>query len=332
LRRREFVQKILQNHSIAQQSGEGEAFAPINIALIKYWGKRDNALNLPLTDSLSLAFPEWGTRTRLAWSPKWSLSLNGQPQQWGETSFGRRLWEFLGLFDLPTPLVIETTNNIPTAAGLASSASGYAALVLALDQLCGWGLPRVDLSLLARLGSGSACRSLWPGFVHWQKGEQANGSDSHGHPLSLTWPTLKTGILLLDVQKKAIGSREAMEHTQKTSRYYPLWPGMLTQDLGVLRQALASKDFTSMGQVMEDQAVMLHALMATSHPPVVYTSSATAKAISDIHTLRHQGHQIYYTQDAGPSLCVFFNHRDEQAVQQMFPDMLISTPFPPSQN
>ena len=160
------VDRILNGHGEA--AGEtGEAFAPANIALCKYWGKRDETLNLPVTSSLSLSLGTLGSHCRL-WrcdGPD-RILLNGEPLP-PEHPFVVRASAFLDLFrEAPgAGYAVEATNTIPTAAGFASSASGFASLVLALDQLHGWSLTRREASILARLGSGSACRSLWQGLV-----------------------------------------------------------------------------------------------------------------------------------------------------------------------
>ncbi|NCX93179.1 MAG: diphosphomevalonate decarboxylase, partial [Gammaproteobacteria bacterium] len=176
---RDIAQSLLPH--IGPQHEEGSAFAPANIALVKYWGKRDEALNLPLTDSLSLSLKTHGTTTRIRIIEESQdrFFLNGARVP-PESDFYRRTHEFLNLFRHQENFEMHTESNIPIAAGLASSASGFAALVLALDDLCGWQLPKEKLSVLARLGSGSACRSFWPHWVKWQKGERDDGLDSHG--------------------------------------------------------------------------------------------------------------------------------------------------------
>jgi len=342
LPRREYVRHLLQNptrpgrvtcpepwaKATWADATWVEAFAPINMALVKYWGKRDPLLNLPTTPSVSLTFPEWGTSTRISWASTWSVCLNGQLQPWGETAFSQRLQEFLELFDLPQPLGIETTNTLPTASGLASSASGYAALVKALNILCGWGCGNEDLSRLARLGSGSACRSLWPGFVRWNPGSRDDGLDSHGVPLDIHWPELRAGIVIVEGGEKSIGSRKAMALTQQTSPLYTLWPQIVAQDLDLLHQALAAKDFPSLGHVTENQAVMLHALMATSAPPLVYTTPETWAIMASVRALREHGTPVYFTQDAGHHLCLLFLQESEAIVRQTFPSVRITVPFP----
>lgn len=322
----EVVRFLLQDKGREPVCDTATAFAPLNIALIKYWGKRDTALNLPVTDSLSLTFPEWGTTTSLKISDTASCGVNGITLGW-ETPFGQRLKQFLALFELSTPLSFETSNNIPTSAGVASSSSGFAALMKTLNLLYGWELDATSLSLLARLGSGSACRSFWPGFVMWKRGERPDGLDSHGVPLASLWPNLRAGILLVDHTSKPLSSREAMRLTRETSPYDRFWPEIVAHDRDAFLDTLSNPDFQTMGTIIERQALSLHWLMGTSTPPTLYTQPGTIRAIQQIYALRASGHIVYWTQDAGPNLKLFFQALDEVPVCQAFPDLLLSDPF-----
>src|SRR5262249_6954058 len=152
---------------------------------------------LPITSSLSISLGDKGASTELREisAAQDQITLNQQMIQL-ETSFGRRLTKFLDLFR-PTPDVhyhVDTMMNIPVAAGLASSACGFAAVILALNELYKWNLDLQTLSILARLGSGSATRSLWQGFVKWQAGSSDDGMDSYGTVLAPQWPELRIGL------------------------------------------------------------------------------------------------------------------------------------------
>lgn len=175
-----------------------DAFAPSNIALCKYWGKRDAELNLPINASLSVSLGELGSRTSITPVDADSdqVFLNGELLA-ADSSFARKVIRFVDLFrrDLRQPLSIRTENNIPTAAGLASSASGFAALMLALDQFYQLGLEPARLSAFARMGSGSASRSIFDGFVEWHKGSREDGMDSCAERLDIEWPGFRIGLL-----------------------------------------------------------------------------------------------------------------------------------------
>ena len=126
-----------------------------------------------------------------------------------------------------------------------------------------------------------------------------------------------------------MGSRKAMALTQQTSSLFTFWPQIVAQDLDLLHQALMAKDFSALGQVTETQAIMLHTLMATSSPPLVYTTAETWSAMATVRALRDQGTAVYFTQDAGHHLCVLFLKESESILHRAFPTLRLSVPFPP---
>ena len=306
------------------------AFAPTNIALCKYWGKRNGEINLPMTASLSISLGDKGASTlvREIAGNMDEIILNGQTVDLNG-AFNRRLIAFLDLFR-PSPATryrVETQMNIPVAAGLASSACGFAALVLALDQLYGWKLDLQSLSVLARLGSGSAARSLWHGFVEWQEGTEEHGMDSHGVPMSITWPELRIGLHLLDTRQKPLSSREAMQRTVQTSQLYSAWPAQVRKDMQTLKHSLTTKDFDGLGQVAESNALAMHATMMSAWPPVIYSQPETIAAMQEVWRLRADGTPVYFTQDAGPNLKLLFLENAQTAIQAVFPQLEVCRPF-----
>jgi len=325
-----FVKKILENQtSCAKECAT--AFAPSNIALCKYWGKRDPQLNLPLNSSLSISLGSLGTKTTLSACTKQKdeIWLNGTVQD-TNSIFAKRISEFLDLFREHLNnsfFTVRTENNIPTAAGLASSASGFAALVLALNDWAGWNLSRRDLSMLARLGSGSATRSIFTGFVQWHAGHQADGMDSFAEPIDVVWPDFRIGILTISDQKKAVGSREGMNRTTNTSTLYKAWPSQVENDLKKLHKALRHRDFTRLGTTAEHNALAMHATMLAACPPLLYFQPETIKQIHRIHQLRTDGLALYFTIDAGPNLKLLFQKEQQSAVQSAFPELTVIAPF-----
>lgn len=313
---------------IAAVKEKAEAFAPTNIALCKYWGKRCRDLNLPLTSSLSIALPNKGARTRLSLHAQDKVVLNGKTLT-ADSQFVQRLTQFLDMFRAKDAwgLLVDIDMNIPVAAGLASSACGFAALALALDDFFGWHLPKQHLSVLARLGSGSASRSLWNGFVEWHAGQQVDGMDSYAEPLAIVWPDLRVGILPLSQKEKPISSREAMQRTVETSLLYQEWPRKVAQDMGYLKQALVEKDFALLGATAESNALNMHATMLSSWPPVCYSLPETVAAMQRIWQLRREGCEVYFTQDAGPNLKLLFLEKDEALLAANFAEMESLTLF-----
>lgn len=323
---REFLH-LLKTQARPLASKTASAFAPSNIALIKYWGKRDNALNLPLNDSLSISLGTHGSTTQIQISNTPDrYYLNGQAIP-PETDFAKRLKQFLDL-TRPKPEVgydIHTTNNIPTAAGLASSASGFAALSLALNTLYQWDLPLEKLSILARLGSGSACRSLWDGFVHWHQGQNADGLDSHGHLLPIHWPEFRIGLHVISDQAKALSSRAAMKLTAQKPQQVRIWQTQVEEDLQDLTQALSSRDFSELGRIAERNALRLHELLEAAD--IHYSLPETLEARTRVQACRHQGIEVYFTQDAGPNLKLLFLAESTAAVKRHFPDLIVIQPM-----
>lgn len=323
----EIIKKILPEKPFEKFSEHATCFAPSNIALIKYWGKRNEELNLPNTSSLSITLPNKGTRTSI----KVNKLNNDQVIFNGElldqnNKFYLRLKKYLDLFRDNKKIFfdITTDNNIPTAAGLASSASGFAALVMCLNQLFSWNLSNERLSILARLGSGSACRSFWPGFVEWSMGERDDGLDSFGELIfhEKPWPELRLGLLIFSPHEKPMGSTEAMINTVKTSKLYKHWPEKVKQDLIKIRKAIDKQDFIALGEVTEQNSIAMHETMLTSEPSINYAIPETVKTKEKIWELRKTNNiPIYFTQDAGPNLKLIFLEQDELEIKKAFPNL-----------
>ena len=331
MKRIEIVEALLDNHfGQMPENKSGGAFAPANIALCKYWGKRDEELNLPVTSSLSISLGKRGTKTTLSLldDPYDQIILNGEKLS-SNSPFVIRTVRFLDLFR-PLPEMsfrVETSSNLPVGAGLASSASGFAALVLAMNQLFCWNLTKSDLSILARLGSGSATRSLWNGFVKWEKGKAKDGMDSFGEPLDFNWPELCIGILIVSREPKAIGSRKAMKHTVETSCFYEVWPKKVATDMEMIEQSLSIKNFDLLGKTAESNALAMHASMLGAEPPILYALPETISAVRTIWKMREEGISVYFTQDAGPNLKLLFLKKDEENIKKYFPSIEIIEPF-----
>jgi diphosphomevalonate decarboxylase len=308
------------------QKSQGRAYAPTNIALCKYWGKRNAELNLPNTASLSISLLDKGVTTTLIPTEETDdvIILNDKLIE-TKSVFGKRLTAFLDLFRPKKnwTLHIDMQMNLPVAAGLASSACGFAALVLALNDLFVWQLSQQDLSILARLGSGSATRSLWNGFVEWQAGVQADGMDSHGVPLAFTWPTLNIGILSVCEKQKPLSSRLAMAQTVSHSTLYQQWPKQVQQDLTRIKRALIEKDFLTLAATTEANALAMHATMLSTWPPICYFLPETLSYIHHIWRLRKEGLAVYFTQDAGPNLKLLFLEKDRKEIEAHFPSIEI---------
>ena len=323
--RREFV-NVLLKRAKGKPSARGEAFAPANIALCKYWGKRDAELNLPVNSSLSVSLGKLGTRTIIKNAKTADrIFLNGKP---APKDFAVRISQFLDLFRADGQFFeVRTKNNIPTAAGLASSASGFAALVKALDQLMGWGFNSRELSMLARLGSGSAARSLYDGFAVWHAGQRADGMDSYAEGVSEVWNDLCIGILEVSRVRKKTGSTEGMNRTVETSELYESWPAQAECDFDELRTAIAAQDFPMFGKTAENNALSMHATMLAAWPPLCYCKPQSLRLMQKVWDARENGLELYFTMDAGPNLKLLFLKKDLRAVRSLFPSVNVVIPF-----
>lgn len=327
MKKSDIIKKIFHDQLPTEPIHEkGLAFAPTNIALVKYWGKRNTELNLPVTSSLSIALPDKGALTSITRRDAREdlIILDGKSLP-NDSHFVQRTVAYLDLFR-PLQnwhLKIDITMNIPVAAGLASSACGFASLIAALNDLFSWHLSQQSLSILARLGSGSASRSLWKGFVEWHMGSLPDGMDSFAEPLPFEWPELNVGILSLSTKEKPISSRRAMQQTVDTSVLYGNWPKKVLQDLIIVKQALYKKNFSLLGGAAESNALSMHGTMLSSWPPICYFLPETIAAMQNVWQLRNEGLELYFTEDAGPNLKLLFLEKDKLQVQHHFPTLEI---------
>ncbi|WP_235603189.1 diphosphomevalonate decarboxylase [Piscirickettsia litoralis] len=281
---------------------------------MKYWGKRQTELNLPLTDSLSISLGHLGAKTSIQECENQDeFILNGQAID-QHHKFSERLKAMLDLFR-PTDNTyyqVSTISNIPIAAGLASSACGFAALILALNDLYQWQLSNQKLSILARIGSGSASRSIYHGFVHWQAGTLDNGDDSYAYRLEQEWPELCIGLLIFESGEKIMSSRAGMQHTIATSPLYKSWPKTVQNDMTAMQSAINNRDFNALGQIAEGNAMAMHATMQSARPALMYSTTETIGAMQKTWQVRQEGLNLYFTQDAGPNLKLLFQEKDQK--------------------
>lgn len=301
------------------------AIAGTNIALVKYWGKRDPALNLPAAGSLSLTLANLGSQTTVRFAAdaggadgRDRVLLGGVP---AEARFAERVVRFLDLVralaGLDLRADVATTNTVPTAAGLASSAAGFAALALAASRAAGLMLAPAELSALARRGSGSAARSIFGGFVELAAGSRPDGSDAVAHPLAdeHAWD-VRMCVAVTGSGAKAIGSTAAMERTARTSPYYAAWIASVPGDLDQARSAVATRDLARLGEVAERSATRMHASALAAEPHILYWNPATVAAMATVRELRAGGTAAYFTIDAGPHVKVLCASADVPVVER----------------
>ena len=282
------------------------AHAHPNIALIKYWGKAPGPGNVPATPSLSVTLDTLETTTEVATAERDSVVLNGRPVT--DAKIAACLARLRQRFTVP-PLAIRSHNNFPTAAGLASSASGFAALVTAIDRLCGLNLGPAERSVLAREASASAARSLFEGFValegpEWQARPLLSASD---------WP-LRIVIAVTDTGVKAVSSSEGMRRSAATAPYYDAWVESTRADFAAALRLVAARDFDALAELAEHSCLKMHALMLASRPGLIYWNATTVACLHALRALREMGHAVFFTVDAGPQVKAICLPEDEPPV------------------
>ena len=299
------------------------ARAHTNIALVKYWGKADTDLIIPQTDSLSLTLDQFYTDTQVQFDAALdhdAVVVNGQVLTDQASRKVRHVLDIVrDLAGTTTYATVTSTNHVPMAAGLASSASAFAALAGAASRAAGLQLTPRDLSRLARRGSGSATRSVYGGFVEWHAGH--DDASSYAKPLmeDVDWP-IAVVALVLDPHQKKVSSRQGMQASVTTSPYYPTWREVVQQDLTAIRPAILAHDFPTTGEILETNAMRMHALTLSANPPFSYFNGDSLAAMQTVRELRDAGHACYYTLDAGPNVKIFCETDELPAITQRLSD------------
>ncbi|KAI9872833.1 MAG: diphosphomevalonate decarboxylase [Pleopsidium flavum] len=319
--------------------------APVNIAVIKYWGKRDPTLNLPTNSSLSVTLSQRDLRTHTTASCSSTfkapdtLLLNSQSQDVSgartQACFRelRALRQSLEEKDqsLPPlstyPLRIVSENNFPTAAGLASSAAGFAALVRAIADLYQLPASPTELSRIARQGSGSACRSLFGGYVAWNKGTDASGTDSVAVQVAPAshWPSMRALILVASAAKKDVSSTSGMQTTVKTSTLFPTRANdVVPKRMAEMETAIKERDFETFARITMRESNSFHATCLDTDPPIFYLNDVSRAAIRVVEGINAAAGETIaaYTFDAGPNAVIYYLAANRDMVAGTFKAVL----------
>ncbi|KAJ1356601.1 hypothetical protein KIN20_014334 [Parelaphostrongylus tenuis] len=320
-----------------------EVEVPINIALIKYWGKKDEDLIIPVNNSVSLNIDDVFARTRVRclWNGTTdSVSINNVVVDL------KRSKRFLRCFDYARLLIrrrsmsynnshsvtgtqysfqVSSTTNFPVGAGLASSAAGFAAIALAIGVMFDFTMSEV--SALARIGSGSACRSVFGGLVEWNSGVEPSGIDSISKQLlpEGSWPDLRAVIIVLDESEKEIGSSEGMRRSVNTSELLSHRAEVIVPNrIKRLHEAFKAHDFAEFARITMLDSNQLHAICLDTLPPLKYMSDASWLVIHAVNEFNSRGQiRAAYTFDAGPNACVFIRHDDVPSFLLQLSDYLV---------
>lgn len=293
------------------------ARAHTNIALIKYWGKADADLRLPLMSSLSMTLDAFYSDTTIEASKQNQFYLNGVKQT---DQAAKRVFAYLKRlqtkFGVAGNLKISSTNHVPTAAGLASSSSAFAALATSFCAFYEIDANKTDLSRLARIGSGSASRSIFGGFAIWQKGH--DDASSYAYALDER-PAMDLHLLAVELNQKPkkLSSTSGMKAAQSSPFFKP-WLARNDQELKEMIQAIKTNDFTKLGSLAELNANEMHAINLTAQPGFTYFEPNTIRAIKLVEELRHQGIECYYTIDAGPNVKILTPLKNVKEIQKVF--------------
>ena len=293
------------------------AKAHTNIALVKYWGKKDQELIIPQTDSLSLTLNEFYTTTTVNFDNHLTSDLVAIDQQTLSKQAAKKVVHVLDivrqLSGIKSFARVESINHVPTAAGLASSASAFAALAGAASVAAGLNLSSRDLSRLARRGSGSATRSIYGGLVEWQKGTDDASAGAQPILENVYFP-IEMLAFLVDTKKKKVSSRSGMQSSVETSPYYDAWRQVVANDMVAIKKAIKAKDIDQIGHIAEENALRMHALTFSADPGFTYFNGETLTIIKAVEDLRNQGVNCYYTMDAGPNVKVIYNRGNRNKI------------------
>ncbi len=298
---------------------KASAIACANIAFIKYWGNRDAVHRVPLNDSISMNLDHATTVTTVEFDPLLPDDLAVLGDQEASGTARQRVVEHLDrvrkLANLETQAHVVSRNNFPTGAGIASSASGFAALSLAAARAAGLELSERELSRLARHAPGSACRSIPGGFVEWIAGSR----DDDSYAVSIAPPEhwdLRDVIAVVSTEEKQVGSTGG-HALASTSPFLAQRLSELPARFHLVRRAVLGKDLALLGPALEQDALELHFIAMTSTPPIYYWSPGMVRVIQAVQRWRADGLAVYFTLDAGPNVHLICEAKDADQVESL---------------
>ncbi len=282
---------------------KASAIAHPNIAIVKYWGKIDDKLHLPANGSISMTLSDLQSQTTVEFGdfPWDTIVLDGIEVNDRKIKQHLDLIRHLGKNHKNAR--VNSRNNFPVGSGIASSASGFAALTLAACTAIGLDLDAKTLSIIARQGSGSACRSIHGGFVEWLQSTTNDGSYAIQLADEHYWD-IRDLIAIVSVDPKKVSSTNGMDQTAKTSPLFQARLSAVDENLKAVREAIRSKNFQTLGEIAEYDALLMHATMMTTRPPLLYWSPATVGVMKVVEKMRDEGVPVYFTIDAGANVHV----------------------------
>lgn len=291
------------------------AVAPSNIAFIKYWGKKDEILRLPENGSISMNLSNLQTTTTVKFNKDFkedSIIINGIREENEGNRAVKHLDRIRTIARINHKAKVVTKNNFPTGTGLSSSASGFAALTVAGVKAAGLSLSEKELSILARQGSGSACRSIPDGFVEWIDGNTSETSYAVSLYSSDYWD-ISDVIAIVSKNKKEVSTTEGQK-LASASPFFPVRLARIKDKINLIKKNMAEKNFSAFGELVEAEALELHAIMLTSNPSLIYWLPGTLKVIHSVKKWREDGLEVYFTVNTGQDIHLICQKKDAEEV------------------
>ncbi|OIO12917.1 diphosphomevalonate decarboxylase [Candidatus Gottesmanbacteria bacterium CG11_big_fil_rev_8_21_14_0_20_37_11] len=295
------------------------SIAPSNIAFIKYWGKKDSSLKLPLNGSVSMNLSGMTTTTTVEFKKDFTedeILIENDDRKKTKDRVSGHLDKIRQITEVDMKAKVVSRNNFPSSTGLSSSSSAFAALTLAAVNALNLHLSEKDLSILARQGSGSACRSIPDGFVEWLEGEDSNSSYSYSlHPPE--YFDIADVVIVVSDKKKDISSTEG-QILADTSPFMATRLANIKDKIIKIKQIINKKDFSSFGQLIESEALEMHAIMLTSNPPLIYWQPGTINIIKLVKKMRTEGLEVYFSLNTGQDVHIICKRKDVNKLEGYF--------------
>ncbi|MEK7185760.1 MAG: diphosphomevalonate decarboxylase [Patescibacteria group bacterium] len=294
------------------------AIAPSNIAFIKYWGKKDEVLRLPVNGSISMNLSNLLTTTTVEFDPKLKKDLviiNGKKEKEEGSRVIKHLDRIRKMAKIKTKSKVVSESNFPSSTGLSSSASGFAALSLAGSKAAGLNLSEKELSILAREGSGSASRSIPDGFVEWLDGETSDASYSVSISPPDHWDIADVVVVLSD-KKKDVSTTKG-QTTADSSPFFQTRIQNIDKKIKLCKKYIQEKNFTRFGELLEAEALELHAIMLTSSPSLIYLLPESIEVIKAVRKWRSEGLEVYFTLNTGQNVHLICQKKDAVRVSDL---------------
>ncbi len=310
------------------------AIAPSNIAFTKYWGRKDEVLRLPENGSISMCLSNLLTTTTVEFSPDYTkdqITINNEVLETGKAERAiKHLDRIRKLANISDKAKVVSNSNFPSGTGLSSSASGFAALTLSASKAAGLNLNKKDLSILARLGSGSACRSIPSGFVEWLDGDTGDTSYATQIFPPNHW-AIADVVAIVSEGKKEVPTSVGMQSTH-SSPFMPVRQSRMKDKNEKVKKFIAEKNFKELGELVEQEALELHTIMLTQTPPLIYWTPGTLRIMKLTSHWRAEGIPVYFTINTGQDIHLICEAENIDKVQaklkelEEVKDVIVNTP------